>query len=267
MERFGQLYGSSRYKHVFDLKFLEGLEKRRELLEGRNFKAIALQAPLFLLLAFALVNLDVRVSVAGFSVEGVRGLREILLIISSLLALRTSNLDRELGDVNEIMKSAVQKLSGGKDDVRNFLAVRYGIEEFSDARSFDQNLKSGPFQYVSAVLIALPVVLYIGALAVVGLGVQILTLREILIHPNFSFAVSVCVVAFVLSVDVVIGVMGWLRRGIQPFRTSEDMMKLSKLDWKDKARYDAIIYDIVMTHKKKGPLMRLLTRPKMKRID
>jgi hypothetical protein len=107
------------------------------LLEGRSFKAIAVQVPLFLLLAFSLVNLDGKVSVAGFSIEGVRGLREMLLVISSTLALRSSNIDRELGDITEIMKSAVQKLSG-KDDVRNFLSVRYGVGEFARPDSIIQ---------------------------------------------------------------------------------------------------------------------------------
>jgi len=55
-----------------------------------------------------------------------------------MLALRSSHIDLELGDITEIMKSAVQKFSGGKDDVRNFLSVRYGVGEFARPDSIIQ---------------------------------------------------------------------------------------------------------------------------------
>src|SRR6266478_6105776 len=103
-ERYGQLHGSTKYKDIFDQKFLEGLEKRRDLLESRNYKLWGLQIPLFLLLAFSLVNLDLKVSLAGFSIEGVRGIREILLVILAILAMGSSNIQRELNDVKEVMK-------------------------------------------------------------------------------------------------------------------------------------------------------------------
>ncbi len=116
-------------------------------------------------------------------------------------------------------------------------------------------------------LIALPALLFVSALVVVAIVVQFLNLREIWLHPNVSPAVSVIVIIFVLAVDLVIGVMAWLRRGPQPFQTFEDSNKLSKLEWKDRAKYDAIINDIVRRHLAKGAIRRLLTRPKMKRLD
>jgi hypothetical protein len=98
-ERYGQVHGSTKYKDVFDQKFLEGLEKRRDLLDSRRYGVTALEMPLFLLLAFSLVNLDVKVSVAGFSIEGVRGLREILLVALGFLTMHKANIQRELDDV------------------------------------------------------------------------------------------------------------------------------------------------------------------------
>ncbi len=125
-QRYSQLHGASEYKEIFDQKFLDGLEKRRELLEGRSYKALAIQVPLFLLLAVSLIKQDVKLAIVGFSIDGVGGLREILLVISSFLALMTSGFNRELGDLKEIIKGAVEKISQGKPDAREFLNVRYG---------------------------------------------------------------------------------------------------------------------------------------------
>src|SRR6185437_13454448 len=80
IERYKQLHASSKYKDVFDLRYLDGLEKRRELIEGRRYKSSAIQIPLFLLLTFSLLHLDLTVSIAGFSIASARGLREILLL-------------------------------------------------------------------------------------------------------------------------------------------------------------------------------------------
>jgi hypothetical protein len=267
MQRYVELHGSSKYKDVFDQKFLDGLEKRRELLEGRNFKVLAIQIPLFLLLAVSLINQDVKLSIVGFSIDGARGLREILLVITSILGLMASGFNRELGDIKEIMKGAVEKLSQGNADSREFLNVRYGLSEFAYGRTFDPHLHTGNFHLVWAVLILMPMLLLLGALVGVALSVQFLNLREILLHPNFSPTVSVMVIVFVAAVDLVIGVTAWLRRGPQPFQTLEDSNKLSRLEWKDRAKYDAIINDIVKRHLAKGTIRRLLTRPKMKRLD
>jgi hypothetical protein len=172
-----------------------------------------------------------------------------------------------LGDIKEIMKGAVQKISRGKPDAKDFLNVRYGLGELSSVWTFDPALLIGNFQFVWAVLLVLPTLLLVGALVVAAFVVQFLNLREIWLHPNFSPAVSVVVIIFALLVDLVLGIINWLRRGPQPFQTLEDSNKLAKLEWKDKAKHDAIINDIVRRHLAKGPISRLLTRPKMKRLD
>lgn len=266
MERYGQLHGSSKFKDIFDQKFLDGLEKRRDLLESRNYKLTAIQIPLFLLLAFSLVNLDVKVSLAGFTLEGVRGLREILLIISSIVGVVSFGVARQLGDLNEVMKAATEKIAGGKADVKNFLNVRYGLEELSIPSTFDPSLLIGKLQLASIVLAAIPYVLVVIALIVTVLGVQFLTMRDIWLHPNFSPDVSIAVIVFVVATDAASLIINWLHRGLQPLQTLEDTKKLDRLEWKDKSKYDEIVKEIAMQHARRGFFSKLLFRPHVRRI-
>ncbi len=90
------------------------------------------------------------------------------------------------------------------------------------------------------------------ALLSVGLGVQILTIREIWLHPNSSRSVSVVVIAFVVTAYVVIFVLASLKYGFQPVQTLEDYHKLEKLAWKDKKQYDAILKEMAEQHVKRG---------------
>jgi hypothetical protein len=265
-ERYGQLHGSTKYKDVFDQQYLDGLEKRRDILESRIYKLGALQVPLFLLLAFSLVNLDAKVSIAGFSIEGVRGLREILLVISSIIGVESSSIARQLGDLKELMKAATEKISGGQADARNFLNVRYGLEELSDISKFDQSLQIGKFQIAMLLLAGLPYLVVVLALVVIVLAVQFLTLREIWFHPNFSPGISVAVIVFVVATDIATLFLSWLHRGWQPFQTLEDKNKLDKLQWRDKAKYDEINNEIASQHMRRGFFSKLVYRPHMRRI-
>jgi hypothetical protein len=266
-ERYGQLHGSTKYKDIFDQKFLEGLEKRRDLLESRNYKLWGLQTPLFLLLAFSLVNLDLKVSLAGFSIEGVRGIREILLVILAILAMGSSNIQRQLNDVKEVMKGAVVKMSGGKIDVLDFLNIRFGLGELSSPAGYDAKLRLGGFHLALAILALLPAFLFVGAAVIVALAIEIVTMREIWLHPNFSRTVSAAVIAFVLAKYIALFILTWLKLGIQPFQTYEDYEKLSKMEWKDKARFDQIIREIAQQqHVKRGFFSKLLFRPRLPRI-
>jgi hypothetical protein len=265
-ERYRQLHGSTKYKDIFDQKFLEGLEKRRDLLESRNYKLWALQTPLFLLLAFSLVNLDVKVSLAGFSIEGARSIREILLVISGILQMRTANIQLELNDVKELMKGAVEKISGGKIDVLDFLNVRFGLGGMSEPGRYDPKLRLGGFHLALATLAILPAFLYFGAAVILGIGIEFVTMWQIWFHPNFSRAVSAAVIAFVLAKYIALLSVIWLKLGIQPLQTYEDLEKLSKMQWKDKARFDEIFGEVKQQHAKRGFFSKLLFRPHLPRI-
>src|ERR1700694_2211620 len=105
MERFAELLGKKEHKDILGSEFLTGLEKRRDILESRSYKAMAIQAPLFLMLTFALLNLDVRFSILGFTTDSAKSLREVLLVISAAFALGFSSNGRQLQNINEMLKA------------------------------------------------------------------------------------------------------------------------------------------------------------------
>jgi hypothetical protein len=258
--------GARSTKILFDQRFLEGLEKRRDLLESRTYKLWGLQTPLFLLLAFSLINLDVKLSLAGFSIEGVRGIREIILVILGLLAMASSNLQRELNDVKEVMRGAVAKMSGDKIEVLDLLKVRFGLGELTGPGGYDPKLLSGGFHLALGILAILLALFFVGAAVVLALGIELATMWQIWLHPNFSRAVSGAVIAFVLAKYIVLLIVIWLKLGFQPFQTYEDIEKLSKIQWKDRARFDEIIGEIRQQQEKRGFFSKLLFRPRLPRI-
>jgi hypothetical protein len=173
-QRYAELHGRSAYKDVFNAKFLDGLEKRRDLIEGRYYKALAIQIPLFLLLAFSLVKPDLKLSIVGFSIDGVRGLREILLVVSSTMNVVIWNFTKELQDINEMLSGVAQKLSRENADALAFLRTRYGLNDDSAPQVFEPSLLLGKIHLVSALLAIAPAVLFIGSLVIAGLVVQFL---------------------------------------------------------------------------------------------
>jgi hypothetical protein len=266
MERLQELMAKKENADILGSEFVSGLEKRRDLLESRSYKALAIQAPLFLMLAFALLNLDVQVSILGLSTASAKSLREVLLVVSTAFSLGLSAFGRQLQNVNEMLKAVVAKVGGSNSDLREFLQVRYGLGEFSFLSSFNDEFKVGTTQWVLISFAAFGASLLVVVLFVVAFAIQLLTFREIYLHPNYSVEVSMAVIALVLLGDVVSVLMSLLTRGYQPYQTFEDFLKLNKLAQKDPEQYSAIIREIVQRHYSKGLIRRVFGRPKMKRM-
>jgi len=267
MERFAELLAKKENAEILGSDFLLALERRRETLESRAYKALAIQAPLFLMLTFALLNLDVKVSILGLSTDSAKSLREVLLIISTAFAVGFSSNGRQLQNINEMLKAAARKFAGSNNDLREFLEVRYGLGELSYLSTFHDDLTIGRAQWFIVAIMAFGAALLVGVLFAMAFAVQMLTFREIYLHPNFSTEVSILVIAIALAGDVVTTLMALLTRGIQPYQTMEDFRKLNKLGEKDQEQYNAVIKDIVAKHYSKGLLAQLFGRPKMKKLS
>lgn len=76
-ERFKQLMAKRELDPLLGASFLDGLEKRKFELEKMQWKLFAVQAPIFLFLAFSLLNVGAHVSVLGISIEASKNLREV----------------------------------------------------------------------------------------------------------------------------------------------------------------------------------------------
>ena len=265
-ERLAQLLARSDLRDIFDKDFIKGVEERKYLLEGRQWKLLLIQLPLFLFLAFSLLDLKVTVTVVGISTEASKSLREILLLLSAAFGLGYSSMDREIGYLNDILKAFILKQAGKDAEVRDFLDVRYGMGEISPFKTFDENLYPGKAQLVAFFVWVAMVVVFISMLVVLVLAVQVLNLFAVYYEPNFSREASIFVIVFVLLADVAT-ILPWLMtRSVQPYDTFEDAKKLDRLQMTDTKKWHEILRKMGEQHASKGIFRRIFGRPKMPRI-
>jgi hypothetical protein len=264
-DRFNELMANGEFEGSFNQSLIDGLEKRRDLLEGRQFKLLAIQAPLLLLLAFSLVNIDVSVSLAGISVKATKALREVLLVLSALFGIGASAYGRQLVFLSEMLKAHIARLSNKNEFAREFLETRYGLSDLSH-KPFDDDLRPGIIQKIAHVVTLVCQLILLIMFSIMLFSIQVASLVAIYREPNFSLAVSLFVIVFVLLVDLVGFCLWFLYRSLQPYESEEDWKRLKKLHETDEKKWGAIIDDMMYRHYAKGPLWRLATRPRLGRV-
>lgn len=216
-ERLIELMTEEDSKELFDWDFVEGLEKRKESIERLQWKLFAIIAPVFLFLAFSLLNIDVSVSVLGVSAQASKSLREILLLIAATFGTIAGVVNRDLQFVREMIGAIVEQKAQGKIEVKEFLEQRYGLSQFSPLISFSPNLKAGKVQKFMATILVFSAIAWLIMLATIVLGVQILNLIEVYYHPNVSPTAAWFVIAYAITGDVM-GIANWfLGRSLQPY--------------------------------------------------
>jgi len=266
-ERLVQLLARKDLKDILNSDFIKALESRKTLLESRRFKLLAWQAPIMIFLTFSLFHISANISIFGVSTEAANSLREMLLVLSSVLGLAFSALNTEVAYIDEMLGAVAIKYAGKDKELYEFLKVRYGIfNNVMPVASFNSELYIGMYQWTIAGVHILSGIMVIAATVGILLSVQILNLIEVYVRPTFSTSASVCVIGFVLLVDIV-GFTAWLlRKSYQPYQTYEDLMRLERLRLKDKDLYQARISEIAQRHNRKGLLRRLFGRPTLRRL-
>src|SRR4051794_12043235 len=86
-KEFLELLNADASKDLFNEKFIEGLEKRRDLLNARSEKVQIIQLTIMVILLISLLSMHMSISFLGLSTPDARGVRELLLIISSSIQL------------------------------------------------------------------------------------------------------------------------------------------------------------------------------------
>ena len=265
MERFAELLAKKKYVDLLGMEFMSALEKRSDLLEGRLYKALAIQLPLFFMLAFSLLNVDVKVTLLGFSVDSARSLREILLVLSVPVGLVTASIQLHQTSIKELLRTSIRRVAADEPHLKDFLEVRYGLSYFT-ATTHGGDLNSGLFQVVTALLLIVIVYMLVMVMGITALTVQIASMREVILHPNFSPAISKLVVVIVISGDVLLLLLALLSTSIQPYQSMEDLKKWNKLAEREPEKAKQIIEEIVREHMSKGWIRRTFGRPKMRRL-
>lgn len=237
------------------------------MLEAREWKLIAWQIPLLLLLALAVVEIDVKVSLLGFSADGVKSLREILLVLSTTLVLIFIPTSSAVLSLKEMLGAVVDHQAKGNDDLQDFLEVRYGLSDVFSIRSFASELEASTWFQTSLAIILLVSIVMMGLMLLsTAFGLHILNLIEVYKHPNFSFLASLMVIIYVVLGDVF--VLGWwlISQGYQPYKTHEDAQKLHSLLKTDRKAAEKILREVAVKYHARGFIRRFLTRPKLPKL-
>jgi hypothetical protein len=265
-QRLQELLGKRNLDAVLGPEFVSGIEARKDLLEERELRLLALQLPVFLLLTFSLIGNDINANLFGISTDGVKGIREVLLVFSTTLGLYSILTTWSLLSLKEMLTAAVEKAANKNGDLKDFLEVRYGLSDVFSLGSYSDELKPTWPQLTAAIIAAICLICLLLMLAVMSCGVHILNLVEVYRHPNFSPLASTIVVSYVVLGDIGIAMCWIMWHAVQPYKSYEDADKLARLLKTDPKAGQKIIKEIVDKHQSKGRIRRVLTRPKMPRL-
>ena len=265
--RFAELLALTKYNAIFDKDFFLGLERRIELLESRQLKAMGIQIPLFLFLAFSLLHIDVNFRILGISADVSKSLREILLLVTTTISVGYSRLEYDLLYLKEMLTATITKQAGDNEHLRNFLEIRYGLSEIAPGNSFDDDLRIGSAQVISLTILLFGRIIMISMIVIILLTIQVWNIIEVYAHPNFAREISIFVIIYVLLGDILFLTYSFLVRSVQPYQTDEDFRKLVELRKTNEEEYDTILRKMVLEHGAKGLLGRLFGRPRLRRFE
>ena len=204
-EEFAELLNSPFFHEVFNEKYVEGLERRREFLVSRSQKILGITFLIAVILGLAVLSVHPSFSLFGISMADARNFREVLLVISFSLGVYDAlNNVRETTYIDEFIDTYIQRLSKGNDAAYRALHVRYGL-----GVDFMSNRKLGPIKPSVRQLIMI-IVATVGWSLIGGvflLLIPIVTMVDIIIHPTISTTISVLVDVYcVLGVVMTYGI-------------------------------------------------------------
>ncbi len=183
-------------------KYFEEVDKRRSSAASLRLIASIVQIPIFALLVLSLIPVDASSSVLWTSPASNKNLREILIVVSAVLALVTSFIGYHHDVLAEILAAHVERQSKDDKDVQEMLKISYGIALFP-LPTTQGHLELGRgfrlFVHIFAALSAITLVI----LALGTIFIRLKVLEDIYFAPSFSTEVSVWVIGFVFLCDVV----------------------------------------------------------------
>jgi hypothetical protein len=200
-EEFSQLLDDPAFKDIFNEKFIDGLEKRRENLDAQFRRVQVIQLSSLVILGLILVAPRINVSFFGLISSDGRWLREILMFLSATVQLYTGLLlnPRQVY-ISEILQVYALKLSKGNPGALRVLYLRYGTGETEMLKLPKQKYTAGQiFGIISAAIGTLTWV-FISALCV--FLVEVAAAVSVIADPTFSRRISVSLVIYVLLVFV-----------------------------------------------------------------
>jgi len=253
----------SKHGEIFDEKFIEMVQKRRERLLNLTLKLTAIQVPILAFLTFALIPVDASVSVLGISPATNRNLREILIVFSAITGLLAVGLSVNRQTLSDIVQAYVDKRSKSDNEANEYLSIGHGLS-FASLPNSDYGLLSFGRGYLMLLLLLIFLVISLFIITVgAALALHVLILRDIYYYPSYSHAVSLLVISLVIACDLLGLIWTLLATGFWPMQNLERLHALSRIEEKTPQRAKEIYKEMAMRYYKKPWLLRLITRPRL----
>ena len=194
-------------KELFSEKFMDALEKRHDALVERHRKSMLVTGLAFLLLAIALLAVNIPVSLFGISASNAGNLRELLLVLITIIPLFTLMGSIEQARIADTMKLWILRASRGDEDIERVLLLRYGLSAVMGIEALPQAGLSLPTWSAwrkarVAMAFVVGVLWFILSIGIL-FALEIWCAFSILMHPTVSFGFSVLVIIYVVCAQIV----------------------------------------------------------------
>jgi hypothetical protein len=209
-EQFYELFNTSTFTDIFNEKYMDGLEKRRDLLDSQARKFQTIQTLSLSLLTLSILSIHLPISFLSFSTANVRDLREILLVAYAYILFYITPLVVEQNYIRDLLEAHVRRLSKGHDVALLALKTRYGLNPASPEWKFSS------LRYAYFVLSATGGLIVSFLLMIVSsIIIPIVALFDIVRDPTVSVTVSILVVIYFIgstAANMLLGIQTALAR-------------------------------------------------------
>lgn len=193
------------FKDVFNDKFVDGLERRRDTLQARILKVHLFQLIALLILAMAVLSFHLAISLFGVSANDARNVRELLLVISSTAQLFNAVNIMQSAQISEFIDGYAWKLAKGNAMALNAIRLRYGLANNDVVPNIEGARTRKWYHLFIAREVIIGLITWVLAALMFTAFIQIAAMVDIIRDPTISFKVSILVIIYVLLSDFAAG--------------------------------------------------------------
>jgi hypothetical protein len=201
---FRNLLDAPAFNDIFNDKFIEGMEKRRDVLSARSHKVMIVQLSILMILGLGLLSVHLTVSLFGLSSSDTRFFRELLLVVSSTIQIWNVFSTRELVYLSDFLRSYIDVNCRDDENAREVLCIRYGLAPgFSSYVTQLRGKQSKLHHKILLIGACIGFLVWLCTIVIVGITIQVAAMVDIIREPTISTKVSVLVTIYVVVADVV----------------------------------------------------------------
>lgn len=197
LRREGYLQAIQKHADIFEQGYFDTIDKRRSSVVNLRLILFAVH-----ILVFAMLALSLKPNAAD-SFPTLTSLREILVVISAVLALSIGFLGYHHDVLAEVLTALVKHRSGDDEEIDAMLSLSSGLDAFPLPLATQHYLKPGAgYLLFIRAMGTLAGLLFL--MVMIGtIFIRVKVLQAIYLAPAFSPAVAVYVIVFVVMCDLV----------------------------------------------------------------